>query len=127
MGSFIQEKDRQCYSSQQLSYRRWHLQQLEHSYLRAGSALKSPFPITATASGVPTSPVLYSRLPILSAASGGFLLLFFLFPAAPSAYGGSQSTGRIEATAASLHHSHSITRSKRCLRPTPQLMATLDP
>ena len=31
--------------------------------------------------------------------------------------------GRIEATAAGLHHSHSNNRSELCLRPTPQLMA----
>ena len=32
-----------------------------------------------------------------------------------------------EATAASLHHSHSNARSEPRLRPTPQLMATPDP
>ena len=39
------------------------------------------------------------------------------------AYGGSQ----VRALAASLRQSHSNARSKSCLRPTPQLMAMLDP
>ena len=52
---------------------------------------------------------------------------FYFFWAAPAAYGGSQARGRIRDTAASLHHSHSNTRSKTNLWPTPQLMATLDP
>ena len=47
--------------------------------------------------------------------------------AAPAAYGGSQARGRIRAVAAGLCHSHSNARSKTCLRPTPQLTATLDP
>ena len=52
---------------------------------------------------------------------------FFLFRIASATYGGSQARGRIEAAAASLHHSHSNVRSQPCLRPTPQLTATLDP
>ena len=52
---------------------------------------------------------------------------FFLFRAAPVVYGGSQASGQIGATAAGLHHSHSNSRSKPLLQPTPQLMATLDP
>ena len=40
---------------------------------------------------------------------------------------GSQARGPIGAAAAGLHHSHSNTRSKPHLRPTPQLTATLDP
>ena len=36
-----------------------------------------------------------------------FLFVFCLFMAAPEAYGGSQGRGRIRATAAGLHHSHS--------------------
>ena len=58
------------------------------------------------------------------------MLLFFLFlffRAAPVAHGGSQARGQIEATAASLHHSHSNAGSELCLRTTPQLMAMLDP
>ena len=43
------------------------------------------------------------------------------------AYGGSQARGPIGATAASLHPSHSDSGSEPCLRPTPQLTATLDP
>ena len=56
-----------------------------------------------------------------------FLLLFFSFlfflRAAPAAHGSSQARGQIRATAASLRHSHSNTRSKLWLWPTPQLMA----
>ena len=48
------------------------------------------------------------------------------FRAAPMAYRGSQARGRIRTAAASLHHRHSHARSKPCLWPTPQLMATLD-
>ena len=40
------------------------------------------------------------------------------------AYGSSQARGQIRATAAVLRHTHSNTRSKWCLQPTPQLMAT---
>ena len=47
--------------------------------------------------------------------------------AAPGAYGNSQARGRIGAVATSLRQSHSNTRSKTCLQPTPQLTATLDP
>ena len=54
-------------------------------------------------------------------------VFFFLFRAVPVAYGGSQARGRIGTVAADLHHSHSSTISKPCLRPTPQRMATLDP
>ena len=39
----------------------------------------------------------------------------------------SQARSRIEAEAASLHHSHSNARSELHLQPIPQLMATLDP
>jgi len=39
------------------------------------------------------------------------LLIFFLFVAIPTAYGGSQARGGIRAAAASLHHSHSNTGS----------------
>ena len=57
------------------------------------------------------------------------LILFFifgLFRAVPSAYGGSQARGRIEAEAASLYHSHSNAISEASLQPIPQLTATLD-
>ena len=45
------------------------------------------------------------------------------------AYGGSQATGQIGATAASLHHSHINVRSEPRLLPTPtsQLTAMPDP
>ena len=49
--------------------------------------------------------------------------VFCLFTAAPMAYGCSQASGQIGATAAVLPHSHNNLRSKQCLRPTPQLMA----
>ena len=55
------------------------------------------------------------------------LLIYLLFMATPAAYGRSQARGPTGATAASLGHSHSNIRSKLCLRPTPQLMAMLDP
>ena len=42
-------------------------------------------------------------------------------------YGGSQARGLIGGVAAGLHHSHSNSESKLHLRPTPQLMAMLDP
>ena len=56
-----------------------------------------------------------------------FFLFFWLFRAAPSAYGGSQTMGQIRAVAAGLRHSPSNTRSEPRLRPTPELTATLDP
>ena len=52
-------------------------------------------------------------------------IFFFFFRVVPAAHGGSQSRGRIGATAAVLHHSHSNTGSKLCLQPT-QLTAMLD-
>ena len=52
---------------------------------------------------------------------------FCLFRAVPAAYGDSQARSLMGATAASLHHSHSNTRSKPCLRPTPQVTAMLSP
>ena len=63
---------------------------------------------------------------------GVLILSFFfsfccLFRAIPVAYGGSQARGRIGAAAAGLHHSHSNTRSKPPLPPTPQFTATPDP
>ena len=54
-------------------------------------------------------------------------LFIFLGGGAPAAYGGSQARGQFGATAASLRHSHSNTRSKLRLRPPPQLMAMPDP
>ena len=52
-----------------------------------------------------------------------YLYIFGLLSAAPVAYGGSQPRDQIRALAASLHHSHSNTRSEPRLRPTPQLTA----
>ena len=48
-------------------------------------------------------------------------LFVLLFRATRVAYVSSQDRGPIRATAASLRHSHSNTRSKLCLQPTPQL------
>ena len=52
---------------------------------------------------------------------------FLLFSVVSMACGGSQGRGLIRATAAGLHQSHSNVRSEPCLRPTPQLLAMLDP
>ena len=54
---------------------------------------------------------------------------FFFFRAAPTAYGGPQARGQIQAVAAGLHHSHSHSHmgSEPSLPPTPQLTATPDP
>ena len=71
-----------------------------------------------------------SWIEIYSNIISGFLfvcLFVWLFRAVPIAYGGSQARGPIGAAAAGLHHSHSSTRSKPCLWPTSQVMATLDP
>ena len=56
-----------------------------------------------------------------------FFCLFVFFRAASAAYGSSQARRRIQAVAASLHHSHSNARSKPYLQPTPQLTAMPDP
>ena len=56
-----------------------------------------------------------------------FFGLFCLYRAAPRARGGSQARGLTGATAAGLRQSHSNIRSKPCLQPKPQLMATPDP
>ena len=55
------------------------------------------------------------------------VFFFCLFRAAPAAYGGSQARGQIGAIAGGLRHSHSNSGSEPCLRPKPQLTATLDP
>ena len=56
-----------------------------------------------------------------------FFGLFVFSRATPMAYGGSQTRGLIRAVATGLRQSHSNASSKPHLRPTPQLMATLDP
>ena len=53
--------------------------------------------------------------------------LFAISRAVPAAYGSSQARGLIGAVASGLRHSHSNSGSEPYLRPTPQLMATLDP
>ena len=57
----------------------------------------------------------------------GILFYFCLFRAAPMAYGESQARSPIRAVVDGLSHTHSDTGSKLHLRPTPQLMAMLDP
>ena len=58
----------------------------------------------------------------------GLLFFFFgLFRATPKAYGSFQARGQIGAIAAGLCHRHSNARSEPLLRPTPQLMAMIDP
>ena len=49
-----------------------------------------------------------------------FSLSFVFLGAAPAVYGGPQARGRIRATAAGLHHSHSNAGSKLRLRLPPQ-------
>ena len=56
-----------------------------------------------------------------------FFFFFCLFRATPITYGGSQARGQIGDVAAGLHHNHSSAGSELRLRPTPQLMAMLDP
>ena len=57
-----------------------------------------------------------------------FVYLFILvFRAAPVAYISFRARLQIGATAAGLRHSHSNKGSEPCLRPIPQLTATLDP
>ena len=53
--------------------------------------------------------------------------IFLLFGATLAAHGGSQVRGQIGAIGAGLRHSHSHSRSKPCLQPTPQLTAMQDP
>ena len=49
-----------------------------------------------------------------------FSSVCFFFRATPTVHGGSQARGRIGATVAGLHHSHSHARSEPRLGPTPQ-------
>ena len=79
-------------------------------------------PRLGPSSGSPASPRLGCRL-----VSGARKGLEGASQYVPTAYGSSLARGRIGATAASLHHSHSNTGSEPCLQPTPQLTATLDP
>ena len=55
------------------------------------------------------------------------LFFFFFFNAIPAAHGSSQTRGQIGAAAAILCHSHSNTRFKPHLQPTPQLVAMPHP
>ena len=100
-------------------------------YRQFSDALASG-PISPLSASIFTSlsPVLESSL-VLSQLFLGFSLIetfffFLLFNCAPTAYRSSQARGRIRATVASLHHSHSNMGSKPCQQPTPQLTATPD-
>ena len=55
------------------------------------------------------------------------VLFVFWFMAIPAAYGNSWARGGVRAAAAGPPPGHSHTRSELCLRPTPLLMAMLDP
>ena len=71
---------------------------------------------------------LSARLCSLSLSFIYFLFFIFLhFRASPAVYESSQASDRIGAVAAGLHHSHSSTGSKPCLRPIPQPTTTPDP
>ena len=74
-----------------------------------------PF-LSASSPKQPLSDFCHHRLILLI-----FILFiyFYLFRAAPAAYGDSQARGPIGAIATGLHHSHSNSRSKLCLQPTP--------
>ena len=56
-----------------------------------------------------------------------FLIAFLLFRASGAAYGSSQATGRIRATAASYTKATAIPDPSCICGPTPQFMAMLDP
>ena len=70
---------------------------------------------------------LFKLIQVSKNSSKSLFIFFNLFKAAPTAYGGSQAGGQIRAAATGQHHSHSNSRSKSSLQPTPQLMATPDP
>ena len=65
--------------------------------------------------------------PVCSTDLSAHIFSYFLFRAAPAAYGSSEARGQIQAAAAGLHHSHSNSGSELHLGPTLQLMATPDP
>ena len=76
---------------------------------------------------------LFRAEPVANGQTGDYSFLsvfvffvFFFLRAVPVAHGSSQARGRIKATAAGLHHSHSNSGSELHLKPTPQLMATPD-
>ena len=73
------------------------------------------------------SPLLLLYYLMLSHSFFFFFCLFAFSRAAPAAYGGSQARGLIGAVDTGLCHSHSNAGSELCMRPTPQLTATLDP
>ena len=69
----------------------------------------------------------FSFLGNITVSLNSFFFFFLLFRATPVAYGSSQASGQTGAIAAGLHHSHSNVGYKPHLRPTLQVMATLDP
>ena len=56
-----------------------------------------------------------------------YIYIFSSFRAAPTVYGGSQARSLIGAAAAGLYDIHINVGPEPCLRPTSQLMASLDP
>ena len=85
------------------------------------------------AQAIPSAGISFQSPPLLVPISfchndvSSWLIFFFLFRAAPVAYGSSWARGWIRAVAASLHHSYNNARSKRHLQPAPQLEVTPDP
>ena len=73
--------------------------------------------------------LLHKIVQLMSGRDRIFFLFFFsfFFLGLHPQHLGSQARGRIEAAAASLHHSHSHAGSEPCLQPLPQLKATSDP
>ena len=82
------------------------------------SQAKGPIAATATS---------WFLVGFVSAAPQWELLVCLFFRAALKACGNSQTRGQLRARATGLPHSHSSLGSELGFRPTPQLMATLDP
>ena len=106
-----------------LSVKIWSQKEIKFFYLIVISKFlsKKTAPILILSEGV------WECLILQALIRAGFFFCLCPFRATHSAYGGSQARGLIGAVAAGLHHSHSNTRSKLHLRPTPQLTATPDP
>ena len=101
----------------------WHLPHEDHMGLRPARKHLCPafLLMEIHPQGINLSFLFFLSLPSFP------LSFFLLFRAAPAACASSQARGRIRATAASLHRCHGNARSELCMRPTPQLMAMLDP
>ena len=90
-----------------------------HIALRKGNTAVLP-----SASRVSSHPSHFLPCHQLAQAFSFFLNVFFFFAATPTT---TQAEGQIEATAASLHHSHSSAGPQASLQSIPQLKAMLDP